>query len=424
MAKITAIAKAMKAAGWAGGLDLLRAVVMLHLLLGTLPHIPPPEGGPPDQPPPADDPPPSPPARGEPPEPPPPRDEDAPPDDGLDAAGGEDPDHSWDHDVEDDGDQAGTGPVPPWPDLGVLPRAPTRSATKPDAMPFGLLDVTLPWETWAGLPGGGAGALGRIGPITPAQARELARAAERDPAARWRITITNSAGQAIAVTRLRRRIRAGPDRAGPARAGPARAGPARAGPDRGGPDRGGPDRGGPDRGGPDRGGPDRGGHSPPPAPAGSGLFGRVTLTISQDLITQLSRPLPPMAAAALDAATKALDHALVQATADAAAQGCAHTAESGAYRPPPRLREFVIARDVTCRFPTCRQPAWRADLDHTIPYDRGGRSCACNLGGRCRRHHILKQHRRWKLEQNERGEFTWSTPAGRRYVTRPDAYPL
>jgi Domain of unknown function (DUF222) len=40
MARITAIARAMKAAGQGGGLDLHRARVMLGLLLGTLPYIP------------------------------------------------------------------------------------------------------------------------------------------------------------------------------------------------------------------------------------------------------------------------------------------------------------------------------------------------------------------------------------------------
>jgi hypothetical protein len=84
----------------------------------------------------------------------------------------------------------------------------------------------------------------------------------------------------------------------------------------------------------------------------------------------------------------------------------------------------VIARDVTCRFKTCRQPAWHADLDHTIPYDQDGRTCRCNLGGRCRKHHILKQHPRWKLEQRRAGEFVWTTPAGRTYSVGPDSYPL
>ena len=53
MARITAIARAAKAAGQGGGLDLHRARVMLGLLLGTLPYIPPP-GGAPEPPPPGD----------------------------------------------------------------------------------------------------------------------------------------------------------------------------------------------------------------------------------------------------------------------------------------------------------------------------------------------------------------------------------
>jgi hypothetical protein len=261
----------------------------------------------------------------------------------------------------------------------------------------GLLDVTLPWTTLAGQ-SDAPGLLGRIGPITAEQARYLAAAAD-DPAAQWRIIITNPAGQAIAVTRIRRRTRASPGDRDLARDGP----------------------------------------------PGTGLAGRITLTITQDTITaaaQAAGPGPPsgagppagpgppatatpltkITAAALRAATAALDRALAQAQLDEAAGGCAHTAQSPAYRPPPRLREYVIARDVTCRNPACRQPAWRGDLDHTHPYDQHGRTCDCNLGGACRSDHQLKQHPRWKLEQTRPGEFTWTTPAGRTYTTGPDTH--
>ena len=71
----------------------------------------------------------------------------------------------------------------------------------------------------------------------------------------------------------------------------------------------------------------------------------------------------------------------------------------------------------------CRQPAWRADLDHTIPWDQHGPTCSCNLGGRCRKDHILKQHPRWKLRQTAHG-FAWTTPAGRTYTSSPDTYPV
>jgi Domain of unknown function (DUF222) len=84
MARLTAMARALKAAGAGGGLDLLRAHVFIGLLLGTLPLIPPPAGGPPGPPPP-DDPAPNPddqppPDDGQPDLPPP--DDPPPPDDG------------------------------------------------------------------------------------------------------------------------------------------------------------------------------------------------------------------------------------------------------------------------------------------------------------------------------------------------------
>ena len=46
MARLSAIARAMKTAGRAGGLDYLRAIALIGLLLGTLPLTPPPEGDP------------------------------------------------------------------------------------------------------------------------------------------------------------------------------------------------------------------------------------------------------------------------------------------------------------------------------------------------------------------------------------------
>jgi hypothetical protein len=293
-----------------------------------------------------------------------------------------------------------------WPDLGAIPPALARPARPADGQPVpGLLDVTLPWTTLAGH-ADTPGLLGRIGPITAGQARHLAAAAETDPAVPWRIIVTNPVGQAIAVSRIRRRTRGHPPPDRSCRDGPCRDGP-----------------------------------------PGTGLVGRITLTISQHTLTTQrtmgeARPPPGaglpaeasppdgtklpggMTAAALRAATAALDRAAAQARADEEAGGCAHAGESPAYRPPPRLREYVIARDVTCRKPTCRQPAWRADLDHTHPYDQHGRTCRCNLGGACRTDHQLKQHPRWKLEQTQPGTFTWTTPAGRTYTTSPDIHPV
>jgi hypothetical protein len=488
-ARVNAMARARMAAGCSGNLGFNRSQVLLGLMLDTLPPIPPAEGAPPDQPPPGHpgdpgddaDPNDSNPGDGGRPDGggpgdgssaggpdgvddlPAPRDEDAPPDDGLDALADEnEDDQSWDP-AEEAYDPAWTGSAPEWPALGVIPPALARPARPADSHPAGpadnrpagnrpagnrpagnrpagnrpagnrpagnrpadgrpadgrpagnrpagnrpadgrpvpgLLDVTLPWVTLTGI-SARPGKLGRIGAITPIQARQLAQAAEADPAAQWRIIVTNAVGQAIAVARVRRRAAGHRTRKGLAsvRNGLASArdglGSARDG------------------------------------PPGTGLVGRVTLTISQDVLAASQQatggpdPPSPVAAAALKAARRALDRALAQGEADRAAGGCAHADESAAYRPPPRLREFVIARDVTCRNPACRQPAWRADLDHTVAYDHDGRTCRCNLGGACRRDHQLKQHPRWKLEQTRPGEFTWITPAGRRYTIGPDIHPV
>ena len=125
---------------------------------------------------------------------------------------------------------------------------------------------------------------------------------------------------------------------------------------------------------------------------------------------------------AVQAASRAATNARVAAAADAAADGCAHTSASPGYRPPPRLRDHIVARDLTCRSPVCRQPAWRGDLDHTVPYDDGGLTCRCNLGGVCKTHHWLKHHPDWKLEQTAPGTFRWTTPSGRTFTVTPDTH--
>jgi hypothetical protein len=124
------------------------------------------------------------------------------------------------------------------------------------------------------------------------------------------------------------------------------------------------------------------------------------------------------------AAARAAARAQAQADEDAAAGGCAHATATDAYRPPPRLREHIAARDKTCRFGPCGQPAWRTDLDHTVPWNQGGLTCRCNLGGFCRTHHLVKHLPGWQVEQPQPGTFRWITPAGRSYLVEPDPYPV
>jgi hypothetical protein len=451
MARMTALAQALKASGGTGGIDLLRSKIFVGLLLGTLPFIPPPPGGPADGPAgdgpadtgPAGDDASSPllddwpwnddPAGGQ----------DDPAGGQDDPAGGQDdpvggesaqkssqdgqghaeqdappgqdrpedddwpedgdcqPGEDWpdDEDCQPDhqpvagdegpaGQGAGRGPVP-WPEATPLLAAGPAALKNLPLAGSGFLELRLPWVTLA-RGGPEPGYLTRLGPVTPVQASYLALLAAQDPATEWRVVLTGHDGRAIAVTRTR------PARS-PARAGP---GNTRAGPI-----------------------------------SRSSLLRRVTVIMPAAELT--TRPgghgaampggpgadgdLAGVLEAIITAARRAASQAAERAAADAAAGGCAHAQASAAYQVPAGLREFVSARDLTCRFPTCRQPAWRCDADHTRPHDQDGPTCSCNLGCLCRYHHQLKQHPRWRLDQTAPGTFTWTTPTGRAYTIQPDA---
>ncbi len=443
MARITALARAMKAAGSPGGLDHLRAYVMLGLLLGTLPLIPPAPSAPPDDPPPDD-------SFGPPPhEPPSPRsprgtacstapdgpDADAndpvypaepddpvparpgnpvpaPPDDSVNPPGRDSPEHPAEpgrpvpappDDPVNPAERDGLGqPVEPphqdarstddddpvdvqsapvtWPPLpaGLLSSAMCETSDKASGRPPpGLLDVLLPWSALTRTSGEPA-VLGRFGPVTPLQTRQLLELATHHPGTRWRVILTDGDGHAQAVERLRasRSALAGQTRAGPV----------------------------------------------PTAP----IIGRVTVTMPPDSVRwgpggrASAAGLP---SALIRAGNRAAAAARAVRLASQPAGACVHHGGTAAYRPTPRQRELVAARDLTCTFPTCGQPAWRADLDHTVPWHRGGPTCSCNLGGRCRTHHKIKQLPGWKLEQTPGGTFRWTTPAGQTYTVEPHRYP-
>ena len=101
---------------------------------------------------------------------------------------------------------------------------------------------------------------------------------------------------------------------------------------------------------------------------------------------------------------------------------CAHRRQSASYRPPPRLQHLIRVRQQLCAFPGCGRAARRCDLDHTIPYHQGGRTCECNLAPLCRKHHQAKQTSGWRLDQPGPGTMIWTTPSGRRYATGPTIY--
>jgi hypothetical protein len=424
-ARITAMARALKAAGNPGGLDYLRAYVTLGLLLGTLPPSSPAKGVPPDTSPPPAPPPPD----ASPPPTAPPRADDPPgsplPPDGPSAfaflpegpsASAGTPEHEPSTDIplpdeppdrlpdeppdrlpdeppdrlpdeppdpvpeptdfsssicepgDEDEPTLPADVTPFWPQLpaglpGTGPATSRRTDTSPEQgrPPEGLLDVLLPWSAYTGTSTEPA-VLGRYGPVTSSQSSELLNLATSHAGTQWRIILTDEHGHAQAVERLRLMGLA---------------------------------RGDPKRG-------------PPCNP----VIGRLTVTIPEHVATASCTP----------STGDLVRDALLRAARAGARRGRADA--SSAYRPPSRLREFVCARDISCTFPPCRQPSWRTDLDHTVPWHRGGATSSSNLGARCRTHHKIKQLSGWKLEQSLAGAFAWTTPAGNSYTTTPRRYPV
>ncbi|MFE5408261.1 DUF222 domain-containing protein [Microbacterium sp. NPDC056569] len=90
------------------------------------------------------------------------------------------------------------------------------------------------------------------------------------------------------------------------------------------------------------------------------------------------------------------------------------------YRPGPALHRFLAARDERCRFPGCRRPVWRCDIDHTIPAAEGGPTHHANLAHLCRRHHTVKGVTAWTVEQVSAGVLVWTSPTGRKHTDHPE----
>ena len=412
-ARICAMAKAMEAAGAGGGMDLLRAQVFVGLLLGTLPLIPPSDGGPEDAGPGGggpddegsddggsdDD---GPDADG--PENDGPRD--GRPEDG--ARGGDALDvGAPDDDGPDDGssrpaDRLGEDPLA-WPPLPMPGATPTPGCARP-ARPSpvgtqgrrgpprspplaGRAVLCVPWRTLAGW-SSEPGELSRIGPVTAGVARDLARAAASDVTCQWKVIVVGRPGRAVAVAKIRR-TRAG---AGARNGGPASA--AAAGSD------------------------------------GAGVVGRITLTIPVGLLHRTagpteeepvgSGPFAEVLATAIRAGAKAFS----ARRSRTAPGGCTHEEASPGYRVPDTMRALVEARDRTCGFPTCRQPAWRCEQDHTVAHRLGGPTCPCNLSPECSRHHHLKHLPNWRLDQPRPGVLTWTTPARLTHTVTSGPYPV
>ena len=228
----------------------------------------------------------------------------------------------------------------------------------------GRVTLTVPLATVTGL-ADRPGELGGLGPVDPWLARDLARAAARNPKTTWCVTVTDQHGHAVGH--------------GCARPGPSGHGK-RAGP----------------------GPPGETGFTFTPAsrdgpPGGYGTWRLRTLGDGPDLVITLE-----------------------SLTTDP----CDHRHQASGHDPGVTLRHLIQVRHATCTSPVCRRPAAQCDVEHNTPYETGGRTCRCNTGPKCRHDHRLKQHPKWQVDQLPDGTFRWTTPSGRTYTTEPTRYPI
>ncbi len=95
------------------------------------------------------------------------------------------------------------------------------------------------------------------------------------------------------------------------------------------------------------------------------------------------------------------------------------TLSSTSYEIPDRIREQIILRDRTCRFPHCGRTARRADIDHIDPWHAGGATSTENLAALCRRHHRYKTHHGWTYHRTGPATYQWTSPHGFTYTVTP-----
>jgi Domain of unknown function (DUF222) len=242
----------------------------------------------------------------------------------------------------------------------------------------GRVTLTIPAVTLldrAGRPGEMAG----IGPIDPDLARDLARAAARNPRSAWCVTVTDSQGHAIGHGCARPAPATGPVYDGKRN----KRGKSGA------------------FGGPDPPGQPQFALAPadqagPPGGYGTWRFS-TGIRGQRDLLIGIG-PIP--------------------------AGQCDHRHEATGHDPGVMLRHLSQVRHATCTGPGCRRPAVRCDFEHNIPYEVGGRTCLCNGNPKCRFDHRLKQDPSWQAEQLPSGEVRWTMPSRRQYVTEPTRYPI
>jgi hypothetical protein len=187
----------------------------------------------------------------------------------------------------------------------------------------GRVALTVPLATVTGL-ADRPGELGGLGPVDPWLARDLARAAARDPKTTWCVTVTDEHGHAVGHGCARPEPRGHGKRAGPG----------------------------------------------PPGETGF-------------TFTPASRDGPPGGYGTWRLRTPGPGPDLIITVESLTTDPCDHRYEASGHDPGVKLKHLSQVRHATCTSPVCRRPAAQCDHDHNTPYEAGGRTCRCNtdVGG-------------------------------------------
>ncbi|MEO6501343.1 MAG: precorrin-3B synthase [Jatrophihabitantaceae bacterium] len=89
------------------------------------------------------------------------------------------------------------------------------------------------------------------------------------------------------------------------------------------------------------------------------------------------------------------------------------------YRPVQRLRDFVLARDSVCCFPTCGQPGHRCEFEHIVAFSKGGQTCRCGGALACKPHDLCKIGTGWQYRRLPDGGYRWADDTGHGYTGYP-----
>ncbi|WJL96518.1 DUF222 domain-containing protein [Microbacterium sp. ET2] len=92
------------------------------------------------------------------------------------------------------------------------------------------------------------------------------------------------------------------------------------------------------------------------------------------------------------------------------------------YQRTKPMDRFLKGRDKHCRWPGCRMPARKCEVDHNHDAALGGKTEICNLCCLCQRHHSMKQFTAWKVRQLPGGILEWTSPTGRIYIDNPPGH--